>query len=123
MDSIKEQNEFINRLSVNMEETITHVMECFRITSNCLHHCLTMGEKHADVKHITLMKHCAEICQLSSSFMIEKSDFAHDLCGLCAKICDACADSCQEVDAQDAMMKLCVNACRKCADSCRNMEH
>lgn len=123
MDSIKEQNEFINRLSVNMEETITNAMECFRVTSNCLHHCLLMGEKHADVKHITLMKQCGQICQLSASFMIEKSDFAHDLCGLCAKICDACADSCLEVDSQDAMMKLCVNACRKCADSCRNMEH
>lgn len=123
METFKEQNEFINRLSVNMEDAITNAMECFRITTNCLQHCLTMGEKHAEIKHITLMKECAEICQLAASFMIEKSDFAHDLCGVCARVCDACAVSCNEVDSQDAMMKFCITACRKCAESCRNMEH
>lgn len=123
METIKEQNELINRLSVNMEEAISNALECFRLTSNCLQHCLMMGDKHADVKHITLMKQCAELCQLAARFMIEKSDFAHDVCGITAKMCDACADSCLDVDANDAMMNLCVNSCRKCADSCRNMEH
>lgn len=123
METLKQENEFINRLSINMEEAISNALECFRITNNCLQHCLSIGDKHADIKHIMLMKQCAELCQVSASFMIEKSDFTHDACGLCAKICDACADSCLEVDSQDAMMNLCVSACRKCAESCRNMEH
>jgi hypothetical protein len=123
METFKEQNDFINRLSVNMEEAIRNAMECFRITTNCMQHCLSLSEKHAEVKHITLLKECAELCQITASFLIVKSDFAHDVCGVCARVCEACADSCEEIDDRDAMMKLCIHACRDCAESCRNMEH
>lgn len=123
MESLKEENDFINRLSVNSEEAIERSLDCFRVTTNCLQHCLSRGGEHADQRHISLMKECAEISRLTASFMIEKSDFSHDLCGLCAKICDACADSCEEICPEDVMMNLCANACRRCADSCRNMEH
>ena len=123
METLKEQNELINRLSVNMEAAIQNALECSRVTQNCLQHCLAEGGKHAEKKHVNLMKECAELCQLSASFMIEGSDFAHDLCGVCARVCDACADSCANVDEEDAMMRLCITACRKSAESCRNMEH
>ncbi len=66
---------------------------------------------------------CAEICQLVALFMVENSDFAHDICGVCARICDACGDSCYEIDKDDAEMRACMLACKNCADSCRNMEH
>ena len=123
METFKEQNNLINHLSVNMEQAIEAALECHRMTLNSLQHCLSLGGKHSDRKHVNLMKECADICQVSASFMIEGSDFAHDICGVCARICDACANHCAVVDDQDAMMKLCITACRKCAESCRNMEH
>ncbi len=123
METLKDQNEFINRLSVNMEDAIQNSLDCYRVVTNCLQHCLSLGGKHSEVTHITLMKECAEICKLTAGFMIEKSDFAHDLCGVCARVCDACANHCEHIEASDVMMNLCVQACRRCADSCRNMEH
>lgn len=123
METLKEENEFINRLSFNTEEAIERALDCYRVTTNCLQHCLSLGGRHADLQHITLMKECAEICRMSAEFLIEKSEFAHDLCGLCAKICDTTADHCQDIAPNDVMMNLCVTACRNCAESCRNMEH
>lgn len=123
MESLKEQNEQINRLSINMEQAISNALECYRATTRCLQYCLSMGGKHSGSHHITLLMECAEICQISARFMVENSDFAHDICGLCARICDACGDSCHEIAAHDFEMQACIRACRNCADSCRNMEH
>ena len=123
MESLKEQNEQINRLSINMEDAISNALECHRICTSCLQHCLSVGGKHADQRHVTLMMECAEICRVAARFMIENSDFAHDICGICARICDACGDSCHDLDSMDPMMMACIVACKNCADSCRNMEH
>lgn len=123
METLKAQNEEINRLSINMEEAIQHSLECYRVCMSCLQHCLALGGKHSDFRHINLLTECAEICQLASRFMIATSDFAHDICGVCARICDACGDSCHDIDPEDPHMNACMVACRKCADSCRNMEH
>jgi hypothetical protein len=122
-DTIKAQNEEINRLSVNMEDAIQNAMECSRIAQSCLQHCLSLGGKHADVEHISVMMECAEITRLSAQFMISTSDFTHDQCGVCARVCDACFESCDSIDPEDPHLNSCMVACRKCADSCRNMEH
>jgi hypothetical protein len=121
--SLKAQNEEINRLSVNMEDAIQNAMDCSRVVQTCIQHCLSLGNKHAEVGHISVMMDCAEITQLSAKFMISTSDFSHDLSGICARVCEACYDSCQSIDPEDPHMNTCMVACRKCADSCRNMEH
>jgi len=41
-------------------------------------------------------------------------------CALCAEICKACEESCEEF-AGDATMKACEDACRRCFESCRRM--
>ena len=123
METFKKENEQINRLSINMEEAIQNSLECFRATTYGMEHCLSLGEKYSDQKHITLLKECAEICQITASFMIESSDFAHDVCGICARLCDLCGDSCYDLDPQDPILRACMDACKNCADSCRNMEH
>ncbi|MBA2404621.1 MAG: four-helix bundle copper-binding protein [Bdellovibrionales bacterium] len=123
MESLKVQNDQINRLSKNMEEAIQNALECGRVATFCLQHCLSMGGKHGEQRHITLLKECSDITKIAISFMIENSDFSHDICGICARICDACADSCHDLDPHDSVMEDCIIACRKCADSCRNMEH
>lgn len=123
MESIKKQNELINRFSKNMEEAIANSLECFRVTTLCLEHCLLLGGKYAEPDHIMLLKECAEICQVSTSFMVENSDFTHDVCGICARICDLCGDSCYDLAEHDPIITACMSACKNCAESCRNMEH
>lgn len=122
MDTFKVENDRIN-LSYNMQECVDKLLECYKVCSLCLQHCLSMGGKHVTEEHISAMIECEEMCQTSAEFLINDSKFAHELCGICARICDSCADSCLEVDENDPTMKECARVCRETADACRIMEH
>ncbi|WP_422821830.1 four-helix bundle copper-binding protein [Vreelandella lionensis] len=43
---------------------------------------------------IRLNMQCALICRLAASFMAQESEFAHEICRLCADICKKCGDEC-----------------------------
>lgn len=105
------------------EECIYDCLKTFEICTSCIQHCLSIGGKHADPKHIKLMMACAEISRLTSTMMLSKSEYAFDLCCLCAKVCEATASSCNKIDENDFMMQECSSACRKCAESCLKMAH
>ena len=62
---------------------------------------------------------CAEICRFVTAYMARGSEFAPDICALCADVCDACADECERHDM--AHCRECAEACRKCAVECRRM--
>lgn len=56
------------------------------------------GEKRwSGCKTIQTAKHCAEMCQTCSSFVIGESRFAADICKLCAEVCKACAVACDKI--------------------------
>lgn len=114
----------VNKLTGNsMDQCIQDCLACYQECLSCIPHCLTQGGKHAETKHITLMMECAEMCNMSASFMQLKGQFAYEHCQLCANVCEACEASCRSVDPNDSMMQRCADACRKCADSCRSMAH
>ena len=99
--------------------------ECIEACNDCrdecekmlFQHCLKVGGKHVEQKHIQLMADCVEICQTAANFMLRGSDNATATCGVCAEICDSCADSCEELDG----MEDCAKTCRECAETCRSM--
>jgi hypothetical protein len=104
------------------EETRGCIDDCGTCHDVCLEtsmHCLEMGGKHAEARHLRLLRECAEICQTSAYFMLIGSEFHKDTCELCARICEQCARSCDRFD--DGFMKRCADVCRKCAESCRKM--
>lgn len=107
----------------NMEQCIRDCLACYQECMSCIPHCLSLGGKHVEEKHITLMMECAQMCNVSATLMQLKSGFSYELCQLCARVCDACADSCSSIDPNDSMMQKCAETCRKCADSCRSMAH
>ena len=82
-------------------------------------HCLSMGGKHVEEKHVRLMADCIEICQTAANFMLRGSDQHAFVCGACAEICEACAESCEAIGGEE--MKRCAEVCRQCAESCREM--
>jgi hypothetical protein len=104
-----------------MRNCIDQCLACHRICVETITHCLTMGGKHADARHIRVLMDCAQICATAADFMLRQSDFHARACGVCAELCTACADSCQEVGPHDINMQRCVEACRACATSCRRM--
>jgi hypothetical protein len=62
---------------------------------------------------------CAQICRTAAAFMARGSDFARDLCRLCATVCTACGDECAKHPMDHC--QACAQACRACADACRRM--
>lgn len=80
-------------------------------------HCLETGGEHVRPQHFRLMLDCANICATAADFMLRKSQFHHEMCGLCAKVCQACAEDCRSLDGMEA----CVDACNACATRCAAM--
>jgi len=107
--------------SMEMERAINDSLDCYRACSQTISHCLEMGGKHVEPGHIRLLMDCENICALSALYMARGSQFHPEVCGICADICDRCAQSCLEVDPNDSMMQQCADACRTCAQSCRVM--
>lgn len=107
-------------MNPSMQECIDNCMNCHRI---CLEtftqHCLKMGGEHVEQHHALLMLDCIQICQTSADFMIRGSDLHMLTCGICADICQLCADDCAGFDSPE--MKRCADACAQCAQTCKAM--
>lgn len=106
--------------STQMEECITNCQDCHHICLETINYCLQKGGQHANAAHIRLLLDCAEICQTSANFMLRGSDLHIRTCGVCAELCEHCAQGCTQMG-DDAQMQVCADACRRCADSCRRM--
>src|SRR5258708_35232366 len=104
----------------SMRACIQNCTNCHAICVEMVTHCLEMGGKHADAAHIRLLLDCAEICQTSANFMLRGSDLHGHTCGVCAEVCDRCAQACPQFG-DDTYMQTCAAACRTCAESCRQM--
>ncbi len=97
------------------------IEECLRCHSICLgmasHHCLEQGGKHVEPTHFRLMLACAEICSSAANMMLIGSEQHKRVCGVCADLCQSCAQSCERLEG----MEDCVEACRRCEQHCRKM--
>lgn len=104
--------------SSEMDQCIKNCLDCFRVCEETLARSFFEGS-HNNSSHLILLKLCADICQTSAKFMMMKSKFHTDTCGVCSKVCSECADSCEALG--DESMKDCIVSCRKCAESCNEM--
>jgi hypothetical protein len=104
----------------NMQACIDECVECHRVCTETVNHCLTKGGRHAEAAHIRLLLDCAEICSTSADFMLRGSEQHRSTCATCAEVCQRCAESCEALE-DDDMMRRCAETCRRCAESCRAM--
>lgn len=95
---------------------------CYACAAAC-DHCATACLQEDDVKMmarcIALDMDCAEICRMAAAFMARDSQFAKQICALCAEICEACGDECAKHKHDHC--QECARACKRCADECRRM--
>lgn len=106
-------------LTQEMSVCIDECIDCSKVCTETIAHCLEMGGKHAEHKHISLLQLCAQICHVSANAMLSGSELHTETCGACAAICDACAESCSALGGTE--MERCAEACRSCVDSCKAM--
>jgi hypothetical protein len=103
-----------------MRRCIQECLSCFSTCEQTLAHCLRKGGRHAAVDHVKLLLDCAETCRTSAAMMSRESAFHQRQCLMCADVCKACEESCEEFG-DDAQMKACADACRSCSNACRAM--
>lgn len=92
---------------------------CADACDHCSTACLQEPDVKAMARCIALDMDCAAICRLSAGYMSRGSDFARQLCRLCAEVCQACGDECARHPHDHC--QACAAACRKCAEECRKM--
>ena len=106
--------------TINTEKNlcIQNCIDCSRTCLETIAYCLQQGGAHSNESHIRLLHDCVEICQTSADFMIRSSNYYPQTCGICAAICNATADACEQVVHGDKMMQECADMCRRTAESC-----
>jgi hypothetical protein len=108
------------QLDEKMQACIKDCLACATVCEQTMAYSLRQGGKHAAPDHIQLLADCAEMCLMSARMMARGSSFHSRHCALCAQVCKACEESCEEFG-NDAQMKACADACRTCHDACREM--
>lgn len=95
---------------------IAAATDCHQACVEAMSHGLQQRGASAHLLHARLLLDCAELCDTTRDMMLRSSDFAHQVAGLCAEVCERCAASC---DRLGQGMEACAVACRRCADACR----
>ncbi|KEI00922.1 four-helix bundle copper-binding protein [Clostridium botulinum] len=94
-------------------------LECSEVCEWCSNCCLNEPDPKAMVCCIKLDSDCADMCTLAAKFMARDSQFAKQLCSLCAQICKCCGEECAKHPNDHC--KNCANICNRCATECENM--
>ena len=110
-------------MTEEMRQCIQECLSCHAICLETVQHCLRLGGKHAESRHIGTLLACAEICQSSANIMLAGSELHTASCGACAEICRECAEECRHMAKGDQTMTRCADACSKCAEMCDRMAH
>jgi hypothetical protein len=95
---------------------IAAATDCHQACVEAMSYGLQQRGESAHLLHARLMLDCAEMCDTTRDMMLRSSDFAHQVAGLCADVCERCAASCERVGQG---MEACALACRRCAAACR----
>jgi hypothetical protein len=109
-------------------QTMTQGMQdcidiCERCHDSCMQavtYCLTQGGQHVSPNHIGILMDCADICKTAADFMLRSSPRHSLTCGVCAQVCEQCAEACNAMGTDDCMAD-CADICNQCAASCRQM--
>lgn len=101
------------------EDCIEACNECAVACKHCASACLEGDNVKMMVRCIALDRDCALICYTASSLMAAGSDFASEICRLCAEVCHACAEECRKHNYD--YCRECAKACDRCAEECEKM--
>jgi hypothetical protein len=106
---------------MDMRTCIALCSECHQVCLETLTHCIGLGGRHAEAAHLQLLLDCADMCRTAEDFMLRHSERHGLTCGICAEICERCAESCRRIGGDDGQMERCWATCRRCAEACRQM--
>ena len=88
----------MHHMDEKMRRCIDACLDCHRVcVTEASQHCLDVGGRHVEPRHMRLMLACAEICRTSAYFMELGTEFHKRTCAVCADVCEECANDCEQV--------------------------
>jgi hypothetical protein len=102
------------------QKCIDTCYSCAETCDVCASSCLGEQDVKMLARCIRLDNDCAMICRAAATYMARGSEFARQVCSLCADICNACADECEKHKHMEHCKK-CAAACRTCAGECERI--
>lgn len=106
-------------MNTTYEECIRACLECMEACNTCYDACLKEENLKMMASCVRIDRECADICAFAAKSMQSNSPFAHQICQLCADICEACGNECKKHDHEHC--QKCAEVCFKCAEACRKM--
>ncbi len=106
----------------NYQQCIDACQACAIECLHCTNACLQEDDVKMLARCIKLNQDCAGICRLAVDYMSGGSEFAEEVCRLCADICNECGKECQK-HSQMEHCQVCADACYHCYEECRKMVH
>ncbi len=110
-------------ISIMAHQQYQSCIEACNMCADACDHCATACLQEDDVKMmarcIALDIDCAAVCRLAAGYMARGSEFAQQVCRLCAEVCEACGEECAKH--QHPHCQECAKACKRCAEECRRM--
>lgn len=103
----------------DFQSCIQACYDCAAACDFCSTACLQEEDPKMMARCIELDMECAAICRLAASSMARRSEFAEDICALCAEICEECGNECSKHSMDHC--QACAQACMRCAQECRDM--
>ena len=100
-------------------DCIDRCTDCHQVCVETISAGVQQGGQPAHLLHLRLLMDCATVTDTTRDLMLRSSDFAHQVCGLCAGVCERSAASCERIGGEQ--MQRCADACRRCAESCKKM--
>ncbi|MGN6546412.1 MAG: four-helix bundle copper-binding protein [Aureliella sp.] len=103
------------------QSCIQACIECAQACEHCATACLSERDVAKMAPCIRLDRDCAGMCWQAAAFMSRDSQFAQELCRVCADVCEACGAECRKHKMDHC--QRCADACERCAEECRRMSH
>ena len=101
------------------QDCIAACHACAVACNHCAACCLQEPDVKNMVRCIGLDSDCAQLCEVAVALMSGGSEFAPQLCALCADVCRACAEECSRHEMDHCQQ--CAEACRRCEQACSEM--
>lgn len=100
-----------------MDEYLACIEACQACIVECAICLYAMSAEASDNDCPTCCYECIAICELTVKVLAAGSPNTGKIAGLCADLCDWCAQECSVHDHDHCIR--CAASCRKCADQCR----
>jgi len=101
------------------QDCIAACHACAVACNHCAACCLQEPDVKEMVRCIGLDSDCAQLCEVAVALMSGGSEYAPQLCALCADVCRACAEECSRHEMDHCQQ--CAEACRRCEQACSEM--